>query len=357
MNPFSQQVLNWYQVYGRKNLPWQQQKTAYSVWLSEIMLQQTQVNTVIPYYEHFISTFPNVKALAKANIDEVLHLWTGLGYYARARNLHKTAQIVVNEYQGEFPLDLELMNSLPGIGRSTAAAILSSVYQLPYAILDGNVKRVLARHFAVEGWPGKKAVENRLWEHAQQLTPLQRTDEYNQAMMDLGAMVCTRSKPKCTLCPIAQSCIGYQQYNPVDFPTKKTKTTKPIKQAYFYLLYYQGEVWLEQRPKSGIWGGLYCFPQQETADTEHVLRQLQLNTKDVQLTQMTAFRHTFSHFHLEITPLLVEIDQQPQMIMEQGNGIWYNLSQPSQVGLAAPVKQLLNTLTHEKSKDIKEESQ
>ena len=223
MTPFATAILKWYDAYGRKELPWQQNKTAYTVWLSEIMLQQTQVTTVIPYYQRFLERFPTVIDLANAEQDEVLHLWTGLGYYARARNLHKAAKIVAEQYGGEFPLSLEEMNALPGIGRSTAAAVLSSVYKLPHAILDGNVKRTLARSFAVEGWPGQKKVENQLWEHAEAHTPKQDVDKYNQAMMDMGAMVCTRSKPKCTLCPIESMCEAKKLDRQLDFPGKKPK--------------------------------------------------------------------------------------------------------------------------------------
>ena len=235
------------------------------------MLQQTQVATVIPYYQRFLERFPTVIDLANAEQDEVLHLWTGLGYYARARNLHKTAKIVAEQYGGEFPLSIEEMNALPGIGRSTAAAVLSSVHKLPHAILDGNVKRTLARSFAVEGWPGQKKVENQLWEHAEAHTPKKDVDKYNQAMMDMGAMVCTRSKPKCTLCPIENMCEAKKLDRQLDFPGKKPKKEKPVKETWFVILYHDNQVWLEQRPQSGIWGGLFCFPQNENAEIEHQL--------------------------------------------------------------------------------------
>ena len=271
MTPFATAILKWYDAYGRKELPWQQNKTAYTVWLSEIMLQQTQVATVIPYYQRFLERFPTVIDLANAEQDEVLHLWTGLGYYARARNLHKAAKIVAEQYGGEFPLSIEEMNALPGIGRSTAAAVLSSVHKLPHAILDGNVKRTLARSFAVEGWPGQKKVENQLWEHAEAHTPKKDVDKYNQAMMDMGAMVCTRSKPKCTLCPIENMCEAKKLDRQLDFPGKKPKKEKPVKETWFVILYHDNQVWLEQRPQSGIWGGLFCFPQNENAEIEHQL--------------------------------------------------------------------------------------
>ncbi|WP_394245288.1 A/G-specific adenine glycosylase [Vibrio astriarenae] len=348
MTPFAQAILDWYERYGRKELPWQQNKTAYSVWLSEIMLQQTQVATVIPYYQRFMEKFPTVIDLANADQDEVLHLWTGLGYYARARNLHKAAKAVVSEHNGEFPLDIEQLNALPGIGRSTAAAILSSVYKQPHAILDGNVKRTLARAFAVEGWPGKKSVENQLWDYAEQHTPNVDVDKYNQAMMDMGAMVCTRSKPKCSLCPISDVCKANAQGNPLNYPGKKPKKEKPIKETWFVMAHYQGEVWLEQRPQTGIWGGLFCFPQSEHTDITGSLDQLGIDQSSIaEQRTLIAFRHTFSHYHLDITPVLVELTQQPNVIMEDNQGLWYNLSQPKEIGLAAPVKQLLESLPFE----------
>jgi len=345
VTPFARSILDWYDKFGRKQLPWQQDKTAYKVWLSEIMLQQTQVATVIPYYERFLEHFPTVESLANAPQDEVLHLWTGLGYYARARNLHKAAKVVVEQYGGEFPLTLEEMNALPGVGRSTAAAVLSSVHKLPHAILDGNVKRTLARSFAVEGWPGQKKVENQLWEIAEQHTPKVDTDKYNQAMMDMGAMVCTRSKPKCTLCPIESLCTANRQGNPLDYPGKKPKKQKPEKETWFVIVKHNQELWLAQRPQTGIWGGLFCFPESPTADIEPVLeglgiREAMVASKDVEI----AFRHTFSHYHLDITPIVVTLNQLPTMMMEESKGLWYNITQPEKVGLAAPVKQLIDTL-------------
>ncbi|MFW7526528.1 A/G-specific adenine glycosylase [Vibrio ostreicida] len=348
MTSFAKAILEWYDAYGRKSLPWQQDKTAYSVWLSEIMLQQTQVATVIPYYQRFLERFPSVTALANAEQDEVLHLWTGLGYYARARNLHKAAKIVTEQYDGEFPLDIEEMNALPGIGRSTAAAILSSVYKQPHAILDGNVKRTLARSFAVEGWPGQKKVENQLWEHAQTHTPNIDVDKYNQAMMDMGAMICTRSRPKCTLCPVSGFCQANRQGNPLDYPGKKPKKEKPVKQTWFIMLHHKGRVWLEQRPQTGIWGGLFCFSEHSHPDLEHQLGLRSISEHHiVRREQLIAFRHTFSHYHLDITPILVNLSNQPDVVMEGSKGLWYNLSQPEEIGLAAPVKQLLESLPFE----------
>ncbi|ANO33746.1 A/G-specific adenine glycosylase [Vibrio breoganii] len=348
MTPFANQILTWYQQYGRKHLPWQQDKTAYKVWLSEIMLQQTQVATVIPYFERFLEQFPDVNSLAKAHIDEVLHLWTGLGYYARARNLHKSAQIVADQYNGSFPLDIEELNALPGIGRSTAGAILSSVFNQPHPILDGNVKRVLARCNAIDGWPGKKVVENALWAVASEHTPDKRVDEYNQAMMDMGAMVCTRSKPKCSLCPVSEHCVAFKQQNQTDYPGKKPKKEKPTKQTWFVILHHNDEVWLEQRPSSGIWGGLHCFPEQPNADIQHYLQTLGCSEGEINNAKtLIAFKHTFSHYHLDITPVLLNLEQVPSLVMEQNQGLWYNLSQPQKLGLAAPVKNLLANLKYD----------
>lgn len=348
MTPFAQAILSWYDNFGRKELPWQQEKTLYKVWLSEIMLQQTQVTTVIPYFERFLQRFPTITHLAQAQQDEVLHLWTGLGYYARARNLHKAAQIVHQQYQGEFPQNIEEVNALPGVGRSTAAAVLSSVLKQPHAILDGNVKRTLSRSFAVEGWPGKKEVENRLWQIAEEHTPATDVDKYNQAMMDMGALVCTRSKPKCTLCPVESLCEAKKQHKQLDYPGKKPKKEKPVKQSWFIILYHDNQVWLEQRPQVGIWGGLYCFPQNEDSAIQQQLDSRVVRDEDIeQQRTLITFRHTFSHYHLDITPVLIKLNKQPALVMEGSQGLWYNISQPEEVGLAAPVKQLIESLPSE----------
>jgi len=346
---FASKILEWYERYGRKELPWQQNKTAYRVWISEIMLQQTQVSTVIPYFEQFIERFPTIDTLATASQNEVLHYWTGLGYYARARNLHKTAQILSQTYQGVFPTNLIAVNELPGIGRSTAAAILSSVYKQPHAILDGNVKRTLARCFAIDGWPGKKKVEDELWSIAEKMTPIRHVDKYNQAMMDMGTMICTRSRPKCSLCPISKLCLSFKQGNPENYPGKKPKKEKPEKSTFFIIIITNNHVWLELRPSQGIWGGLHCFPEiLEENQLNSVLSHLNIHKDTITLTEtLITFRHTFSHYHLNITPILIELKQFPSFMMEDDAGLWYNLSQPNKVGLAAPVKQLLDNLHFE----------
>jgi A/G-specific adenine glycosylase len=340
---FSRRVLKWFDQYGRKHLPWQQDISAYRVWLSEIMLQQTQVTTVIPYFERFIAQFPSVQSLAAAPIDEVLHLWTGLGYYARARNLHKCAQQVVNQYGGEFPATVEALAELPGIGRSTAGAIVSIAFQQRAAILDGNVKRVLARYHAVEGWPGQSDVVNQLWEIAETYTPKKRANHYTQAMMDMGATLCTRSKPKCEQCPLREGCIAYAQGNPQDYPGKKPKKALPEKTVQLLMLRNPaGDLLLQQRPAQGIWGGLWSFPElaleadaQEYAEHHY--------GKVVALETWNTYRHTFSHYHLDITPVLIQLAKAPRAIGEATTH-WYNPHQPSALGLAAPVKKLLEKI-------------
>ena len=354
--PFAQSVLKWYDKFGRKHLPWQQDKTLYGVWLSEVMLQQTQVATVIPYFERFIKTFPNITALANASQDEVLHLWSGLGYYARARNLHKAAQKVRGEFNGNFPTDFMHVWVLPGVGRSTAGAILSSVLNQPYPILDGNVKRVLARYFTVEGWPGEKKVENYLWTLTEQVTPIDRVADFNQAMMDIGAMVCTRTKPKCELCPLNLECLAYQNHSWEKFPAKKPKKDMPEKDTYFLILSKNGKVCLEQRENSGLWGGLFCFPQfEDKASLFNFLAQEKVSYYQ----EWPAFRHTFSHFHLDIYPIYAEMDgginieqanldwrkvvespKEYQSNLSSAVKYWYDPKNPEQIGLAQPVKNL-----------------
>lgn len=366
-DPFAKAVLAWFEQYGRKHLPWQQNKTLYQVWLSEVMLQQTQVATVMPYFARFMERFPTVIDLANASIDEVLHLWTGLGYYARARNLHKAAMQIRDEFNGEFPTRFDDVLALTGVGRSTAGAILSSVLDAPHPILDGNVKRVLSRYFAVEGWAGEKAVENRLWQLSESVTPDTQVANFNQAMMDLGAMICTRTKPKCLLCPLQENCQANKMQAWDNFPAKKPKKTLPERQTYFLVLKSGSKVLLQKREAKGIWGGLFAFPQFESVDElkrSDFMQNLQISQ------QLTSFRHTFSHFHLDITPILVEVDLQkinensPLVVEEKaGNYLskvssevdyWYDLHQHNEVGLATPVKRILDELAFNVKNEIKD---
>lgn len=344
MQPFANAVLAWFDQHGRHDLPWQARKTAYNTWVSEIMLQQTQVTTVIPYYERFMARFPTVQDLAEAEQDEVLHLWTGLGYYARARNLHKTAQIVTEQHAGEFPESVEELEALPGIGRSTAGAVLSISTGKWAPILDGNVKRVLARFYALEGWPGTTANQKRLWQWAEQNTPQQRVGDYTQAMMDLGATLCTRSKPSCLLCPLQADCEALKQGKTDQLPAPKPKKTIPVRQTYMLLLQQNdnAEVLLYQRPASGLWGGLWSLPQ--VADLRDTITETGFEIIEGSEQIWEPLRHTFSHFHLDITPVVARINTPTDCVMEGKPLLWYNIQQPENVGLAAPVKKLLQQL-------------
>ena len=344
--PFSQLLLSWYQQHGRHDLPWQQDRNLYRVWISEIMLQQTQVATVIPYFDRFMAKFPNIAALANASQDEVLHLWTGLGYYARARNLHKAAQIIHHEHNDKFPEEFDDVLALPGIGRSTAGAILAQALGQRHVILDGNVKRVLTRLYAIEGWPGKKNIENQLWELAELLTPSQQLTDYTQAIMDLGATACAR-KPTCTACPVSDMCAALEQDNVASFPTPKKRKTLPVKSTQMLLLQNEvGEVLLQQRPPSGIWGGLWSLPEYDetnpTSLKEWCKKQLGLVIGKTQTQSI--FRHTFSHFHLDITPITCTVKSPANHVMEDTQGVWYNTQRPELLGLPAPVVKILNQL-------------
>ncbi len=340
-NQFSKKVLNWFARHGRKNLPWQQHISPYRVWVSEIMLQQTQVQTVIPYFNRFIKRFPTIASLARAREDEVLHLWTGLGYYARARNLHRAANIVQKDFKGKFPTDLETLQSLPGIGRSTAGAILSLSLQIRAPILDGNVKRVLARTHAIAGYPGIPAVAEKLWQLAEQYTPKKEIAAYTQAMMDIGAMICTRSKPQCVKCPLQKICLAHLQGQETIYPSKKPRKQLPIKSKQLLILCNQrGEVILEKRPAKGIWGGLWSLP--ECTEMENISswcwQNYQYRINQHQIWPM--FRHTFTHFHLNITPIFVHMNNSKNKTLWD-NLVWYNVRLPDERGLPAPVKQLL----------------
>ena len=301
---FGRAVLDWFDEHGRKDLPWQHDKTPYRVWVSEIMLQQTQVATVIDYYERFMNELPDVASLAKASDDTVMRLWSGLGYYSRARNLHKTAQIICAVHKGEFPDTQEGLEALPGIGRSTAGAILSLSMNQKAAILDGNVKRVLARCFAVEGWPGNSTTLKRLWALSEKLTPEQRTADYNQAMMDLGATLCTR-KPECSRCPLSSVCIAHSDGKELDYPAKKPKKNKPVKAELFLLqANSKGELLFIKRPPSGIWGGLWTPLTLDAAALETLESGADEHYRLIR--KGSEFRHTFSHYHLDCHPVIVE---------------------------------------------------
>ena len=339
---FANQVVQWYHLHGRKTLPWQLGKTPYKVWVSEVMLQQTQVVTVIPYFEKFMASFPDIIALANADEDLVLHHWTGLGYYARARNLHKTAKIVRDKYQGKFPTTLEEVMDLPGIGRSTAGAVLSLSLGQHHPILDGNVKRVLARYFMVEGWYGVKKVENQLWHLSTQLTPKNNVTEFNQAMMDLGASLCSRSRFDCQACPLNSDCGAFNAGKVKEFPHSKPKKAVPKKSCHQLIIQHDEKVLMEKRPSSGIWGGLFGFFEfNEYSEMVLFLNQQGLKTE---LEELTPFTHVFSHFELTINPHVHNINNVPDVVNDK-QLVWYPLDQSIEVGLAAPTKKLVKQMS------------
>ena len=338
---FADRVLEWFQKEGRKNLPWQKNPTAYRVWVSEIMLQQTQVSTVIPYYQRFMERFPAVGDLAAAEQDEVLQYWAGLGYYARGRNLHKCARVIVGQYRGMFPDTVDALESLPGIGRSTAGAIISLALDRKAAILDGNVKRVLARFYAVDGWPGQTAVAKRLWEIAEKHTPQSSNRSYTQAMMDLGATVCTRSRPNCESCPLISDCEAFDSGHPSRYPGKKPKKAIPVRQKQFLLIENMKGQWvLEQRQNSGIWGGMWSLP--ELTHEDDAAEYVEKHVGEVkQLTLLEPFRHTFSHYHLDITPLLLRVKPHQFKLCEPESRRWFDKQDGIDSGVPAPIKKIL----------------
>lgn len=346
---FATRLLAWYDRNGRKNLPWHRDRSPYRVWVSEIMLQQTQVATVIPYFERFMQRFPAVSDLAAAELDEVLHLWTGLGYYARARNLHRAAQVIAAEHGGRFPEAFDAVLALPGIGRSTAGAILAQALDQRHAILDGNAKRVLARYHAVEGWPGKPAVEKQLWQHAETHTPHSRVADYTQAIMDLGATLCRRGRPDCSACPLHADCEAHRLGREAGFPSPRPKKTLPVRRTCMLLLANgRGEVLLEQRPPSGIWGGLWSLPELDPEQPPEDWARQQLGTGLRRRQTWPVLRHTFSHFHLEITPIVAELGKnRADSVLEDPRRVWYNCASPDARGLAAPIRTLLERLQSE----------
>jgi len=346
MNPFSERLLAWQAAHGRQGLPWQQARTPYRVWISEIMLQQTQVGTVIPYFERFVARFPDCATLAAAGLDEVLHHWSGLGYYARARNLHQAARRMVERHDGDFPAAFDDVLALPGIGRSTAGAILALARGERHPILDGNVKRVLTRHFGIEGWPDSPAVQRTLWSLADSLTPVEEVARYTQAIMDLGATVCTRARPACERCPVAATCVAAREGRVDRLPSPRPRRAVPERNATFLLLHNEhAECLLWRRPPSGIWGGLWGFPElPDATDLVDWCRTHALELAGPPRT-LDPLVHTFTHFRLRITPLAARIRPADPRCMDSDHWLWYNTAAPTAVGLAAPVAHLLDVLT------------
>jgi A/G-specific adenine glycosylase len=334
-------LLEWFDASGRRDLPWQVDPTPYRVWVSEIMLQQTQVATAIPYYLRFMERFPDVEALAEARLDEVLHLWSGLGYYARARNLHRAAGMIARECGGRFPGALDEVMRLPGIGRSTAAAILALSGGRRHAILDGNVKRVLARRFGVAGNPGAPAVERALWSIAEACTPVERVAEYTQGIMDLGATVCTRARPACLLCPVSADCVARLEGTQSELPSPRPRVSRP-KRAAWLVMAMRGEhkVLLERRPPAGIWGGLWGLPEFPTrAHADQWCREKL--SAGATAARIEVIRHAFSHFDFEMRPLLVRCMGRSAALRDVDRYRWYDLRDPMKVGLPKPIATLI----------------
>jgi len=342
---FSNRILAWYAQHGRKNLPWQQQLSPYRVWVSEIMLQQTQVVTVIPYYDRFMERFPDIASIALAEQDQVLHYWSGLGYYARARYLHDAARQVVVRHGGHFPDTYEDVLALPGIGRSTAGAILALAFGQRHPILDGNVKRILARYYCVEGWSGESRVLKKLWGFAEQHTPDSQVAAYTQAIMDLGATVCTRANPACNACPLNSDCMARANNCQAAFPSPGPRKQKSVRATTMLLLTNdRNEVVIEKRPAAGIWGGLWSLPEIAPGVVVDEWCRETTGFSVNRTEQWPVVRHTFTHFHLDITPVVAVAGIFQGRVMDDGGRLWYNTNSKDELGFSAPVEKLLGRL-------------
>lgn len=344
MSAFAEKLIAWQQAHGRHDLPWQQTRDPYAVWVSEIMLQQTQVSAVIGYYDRFMQRFPTIASLAEAEQDEVMRYWSGLGYYSRARNLHHAAQTIMREHSGNFPTDFYTIQTLKGIGRSTAAAISVFAFNQRQTILDGNVKRMLARLYAIDGWPGLPDVEKRLWQLAETLLPEQGLPAYVQGLMDFGATLCTRSKPRCTDCPMQGQCLAYQQQQVAQLPASKPRKTLPEKQVTMLMILDAGEILLERRPNQGIWGGLWSLPElsPEQIAVPHVQQTLGMEVEALEV--LPVLWHTFTHFKLEITPQPLQLTGRRSSLPP--NMQWLALTDAIAAALPTPVRTLIKTLQH-----------
>lgn len=341
---FAGSLIDWHAGHGRHELPWQRRRTAYRVWVSEIMLQQTQVATVVPYYERFMQRFPDVGALAAAPLDEVLHLWSGLGYYARARNLHRAALHITEEHGGHFPESFDAVARLPGIGRSTAGAILALSRGERFPILDGNVRRVLARHFGVEGSTSDRAVLQKLWDLSDECTPTEEVDTYTQAVMDLGATVCVRRNPSCATCPVSATCVANGAGRQHELPSPKPARKRALRQVFMLAAVREdGGVLLERRPERGVWGGLWCLPEFASATEAADYVRRSLPGAAARPVPLTPVEHAFTHFDLVITPLLAHCSGSASA-PDPGQTQWYRAREPARLGLPAPIRLLLEKL-------------
>jgi len=332
---FADRLLAWHRRHGRHDLPWQNTRDPYRIWLSEIMLQQTQVATVIPYYQRFLERFPDLAALAAADQNDVLALWAGLGYYARARNLHRCAQAIMTGHGGRFPGDAATIAGLPGIGRSTAAAIAAFAFGERAAILDGNVKRVLARVFGIDGFPGKPAVERALWALAESLLPdTGDIAAYTQGIMDLGATACTRSRPACTACPMRGLCVAERDGRQDELPVAKPTRALPERETQVVIFVSDGRVLLERRPPAGIWGGLWSLPE---GDEAALAARFGLTVGERET--LPPLRHAFTHFRLTLQPVRCRVERRP--LAEEDGRRWFDREALAAAGLPAPIARIL----------------
>jgi A/G-specific adenine glycosylase len=343
MNDFTTRLLHWYARHGRHDLPWQRDPAPYRVWISEIMLQQTQVAAVIPYFERFMARFPDVAALAAAPLDDVLAHWSGLGYYARARNLHRAAQIIVAEHGGQVPEEFDALHGLPGIGRSSAGAILALSRNRPLPILDGNAKRVLARHHAVSGWPGERQVQEALWELAAGHVPARQAAHYTQAIMDLGATVCVRRQPRCGACPVSGTCAARAAGTVAEIPGRRPRRNLSLRRTVFAMLEDPaGAILLERRPERGVWGGLWSFPECPHGSDVVDWVAGRFGAEIERVHHAPELRHTFTHFHLAIEPVHVVVRRAPDPTVGDPAARWFPPRDAATLGLAAPVRRLID---------------
>ncbi|HEY3325746.1 MAG TPA: A/G-specific adenine glycosylase [Novimethylophilus sp.] len=343
MQNFARKLIAWQQTHGRHTLPWQNTRDPYAIWVSEIMLQQTQVSAVIPYYQRFMARFPDIANLAAADQDAVLQHWSGLGYYSRARNLHRAAQLVVELHRGQFPQSVDAVQALPGIGRSTAAAIAVFAFGQQQAILDGNVKRVLTRCFGIEGWPDRPTVQKRLWALAESLLPGCAIEAYTQGLMDLGATLCTRTRPNCGDCPLREDCVALRDDRTDALPTPKPRKALPEKQTVMLLLLNGNQILLEKRPPSGIWGGLWSLPETAAIEDAQLTARQAFGLETQALPPLPMFTHTFTHFRLHITPQpLRVIKQLPEA--RQAGLVWLDREDALGSALPTAVRNLLQRL-------------
>ena len=343
---FAKRLLPWFDTHGRRDLPWQHPRTPYRVWLAEIMLQQTQVQTAAPYFLRFVEKLQTIRELAAASQDDVFALWSGLGYYSRARNLHRAAQLCVERQAGELPHDFDALLALPGIGRSTAGAILAQAWNLRFPILDGNVKRVLARWHGIDGWPSEAKTESRLWKFAEAHTPRSRIADYTQAIMDLGAGVCTRSKPRCADCPVSEGCIARRDGLTATLPARKPARALPTRQTIMLVLRdSNGRVLLERRGPTGVWAGLWSLPEasDEQAAKLEIARAHNIATNAIVFHALPAFTHGFSHYRLDVTPLALIMEPSAH-VADDGDKRWLQPVEAAALGLPAPVRKLIAAL-------------